>query len=75
MHVVVNDYVYIRAKRPNDHLLKVRVVRIEDSWFLGEAAPGHLLRYDLARIVCKTHRDAPKWIRESTGEDATIRRQ
>ena len=74
MQVLENDYVYIRMERPPDHLLKCRIVRLEGDWFLAESVHGHQSRCDVSRIVRKTHKDAPMWVLESTGEDVTYYR-
>lgn len=71
MNVLEGDYVYVRVERPPDHLLKVQVTRIEEDWFLGKTAPGHGSKLKLVDVVRKTHRDAPVWVLESTGEDVT----
>ena len=71
MRILENEYVYVSVERPPDHLLKCRVVRLMGDWFIAETVPGHQSRYDVSRIVRKTHRDAPIWVLESTGEDVT----
>jgi hypothetical protein len=68
-----NDYVYIAVERPPDHLMRVRVVRFLDGdHFLAETATGHCHKCALSRVRRKASgRNAPTWILESTGEDAT----
>jgi hypothetical protein len=64
MKLLVDDYVYVTVERPPSYLLRVRVLRIMNSnIFVAETVPGHGFSCEMSRVVRKTYKDAPRWVK------------